>query len=90
VFSKLLGLQYKVIYKKESENRVVDALSRRLHPNEELCSLSTVIPHWIQQVQDSYSSDKFAHELLTKLSLGSAVVPHYTLKDGLLRYKHRL
>jgi len=28
VFSKLLGLQYKILYKKGSENGVADALSR--------------------------------------------------------------
>jgi hypothetical protein len=31
VFTKLLGLQYKIIYKKGFENHVVDALSRKVH-----------------------------------------------------------
>jgi hypothetical protein len=50
----------------------------------------TVIPQRIQQVQDSYSSDPLAQELLTKLSLDSAAVPYYTLTNGLLRYKNKL
>ena len=31
VFTKLLGLQYKVVYKKGVENGVADALSRKSH-----------------------------------------------------------
>jgi hypothetical protein len=30
VFSKLLGLQYKIVYKKGADNHVADALSRKL------------------------------------------------------------
>ena len=33
VFSKLLGLQYKILYKKDSENGAANALSRRVHQN---------------------------------------------------------
>jgi hypothetical protein len=47
VNSKLVGIQYKVIYKKGSYNRVADALSRRMHASDELCSISPVIPQWI-------------------------------------------
>jgi hypothetical protein len=32
VFTKLLGLNYKIIYKKGIDNKVVDALSRRPDP----------------------------------------------------------
>lgn len=38
----------------------------------------------------SYSDDAHAQDLLTKLSLDSDVVPHFTLLDGLLRYKSRI
>jgi hypothetical protein len=69
---------------------VVDALSRRLHPFDELCSISSVLSQWIQQVQDSYNKDPFAQELITKLSLDATVVPNYILNNGLLRYKNKL
>jgi hypothetical protein len=35
VFTKLLGLNYRIVYKKGSENRVIDALSRRLVGHDE-------------------------------------------------------
>lgn len=45
VFIKLLGLHYKIVYKKGSDNRVADALSRRPHSSEESClALSTAVP----------------------------------------------
>jgi hypothetical protein len=44
VFSKLLGLQYRVVYKKGIENGAADALSRRPLMDAVLFSLSTVVP----------------------------------------------
>jgi hypothetical protein len=58
VFTKLLGLHYKIVYKKGSENRVSDALSRRPHSSEESClAISTVVPQWCDDVIAGYSSD---------------------------------
>jgi hypothetical protein len=51
VFTKLLGLQYKIIYKKGVENRVADALSRRVPDQAELSAISLVIPDWLLSVQ---------------------------------------
>jgi len=49
VFTKLLGFQYKVLYKKGTENGAADALSR--HPNHaEVMATSTVIPQWLLSV----------------------------------------
>jgi hypothetical protein len=44
VFTKLLGLQYKVVYKKGTENRVVDALSRRTHDPTQFHMVSAITP----------------------------------------------
>jgi hypothetical protein len=40
VFTKLLGLQYKIVYKKGTENRVANALSKRVHEVNELSAIS--------------------------------------------------
>lgn len=50
VFTKLLGLQYKVIDKKGVENSTADALSR-CSPVDQLLALSTVQPQWLQDIQ---------------------------------------
>jgi hypothetical protein len=67
-----------VVYKKGIENRVVDALSGRTHDPTQFHMISAITLDWL------------ATELISKLSLQGDVVPHFTLKDGLLRYKSRI
>jgi hypothetical protein len=69
---------------------VADALSRRDHSAAQLCILSTTSPQWLLTVQNSYAHDAFVKELLTKLSMDPSSVPHYTLQDGLLRFKGKV
>ena len=75
VFTKLVGLQYGIIY--------------RLHQLE--CSaVSIAQPQWLLEVADSYASNDQAKELIAKLVVDPQVVPHFTYRDGLLRYKQRV
>jgi hypothetical protein len=89
VFTKLLGLQYRIVYKKGSDNRVADALSRR-GGAEQVLALSTATPQWLDAVVASYAKDTTTVELITKLSLKDDVVPHYSLVNGVLRFKGRV
>jgi hypothetical protein len=41
-------------------------------------------------MQNSYTVDPIAKDLISKLSLDDMVVPNFTLKQGLLRYKNRI
>jgi hypothetical protein len=68
VFTKLLGLRYKVVYKKGVDNGVADALSRRQHPSPECFALSVVTPTWCSELWDGYNSDAQSTALLTKLA----------------------
>ncbi|WVZ94694.1 LOW QUALITY PROTEIN: hypothetical protein U9M48_040559 [Paspalum notatum var. saurae] len=77
-FLKLMGLQYKVIYKKGSDNRVADALSRR----------STSTPCWLEVIIKGYQNDPRAQ--LTELSLTGSNDRGYSLTDGILKYKGRI
>jgi phospholipid-translocating ATPase len=60
VFTKLLGLQYTIRYRKGPENRVADALSRFPEPNAECVALSVATPVRTQVVADSYTDDPVA------------------------------
>jgi hypothetical protein len=88
-FVKLLGLQYKLAFKKGKDNGAADALSRKsLH--EETHAISTSIPIWMEVVIDSYQQDPQCKQLLTELSLSPHNDKGYSLQDGILRCKGRI
>lgn len=90
VFTKLMGLQYTIVYKKGSENRVADALSRRPHPKLEAFAISRCQPTWIMTIIDAYQHDPEAVELLQRLSIVTVPDDSYTLKDGLIRKHNKI
>jgi hypothetical protein len=51
VFTKLLGLRYKIVYRRGMENGIVDALSRQRHPNE-LLAISSPTHSWLSQLTE--------------------------------------
>lgn len=90
VFTKLLGLQYKIVYKQGVSNRVADVLLRRPHYDHQLCVVSTCDPSWITVIVEGYNSDPSTLHILTKLAVSSNSVPHFSLQNGLLRFNGRL
>jgi hypothetical protein len=89
VFTKLLGLQYKIIYKKGLENNAADALSR-CPTSDKLMAISAVQPQWLEEIQSSYTSDPEATKLLSQLAVNPEGVSHYSLANGIIRYKGKI
>jgi hypothetical protein len=86
---KLAGLQFKFAYKKGSENKVADALSR-VGFHFHLQAISAVIPVWVQEVVNSYQHDAIAHALLQELAVVKDNAQGYTLQDGVIRHNSRI
>jgi hypothetical protein len=93
VFTNLLDLNYRIVYKKGSDNRVVDALSRGPdhYSSSVVCNaISSPQPKWVDEVAGSYSGDPVVQQMIAKLVIDKDVVPHFSWSQGLLRYKNRI
>lgn len=90
VFTKLLGLQYRVVYKKGVDNSVADALPRRSHATELISSISVVTPQRSADIIAGYKDDQYTSDMLAKLATDSTSVPHVSIHDVLLKYKDRI
>ena len=87
-FIKLLGLQYKIIYK-GLENKAVDALSRQAEPSS-LAAISASTPKWLEIILEGYQQDDQTKQLLTELSITGSNDKGFTLNDGLIKYENRI
>jgi transposase InsO family protein len=94
--TKLMGLNFKLIYKKGVENQVADALSRR--PNLKcddttvqlnVLASSAIVPSWLIDVTRGYETNEQTKKLLTALSTGHSV-EHFTLVAGIIKHKDRV
>jgi hypothetical protein len=82
--TKLMGLQFKIIYQKGKENLAADALSR-VAPMMTIQACSEVIPLWVQEIVNSYATDIRAQELLAQLAISSPNEQGYSLQEGIIR-----
>lgn len=89
--TKLMGLHYRLNYKKGSDNKAVDALSRKPFDQQHVLALSVVQPVWLTDIVASYVSDVKAQELLQQLALApDHTVGSYTLQQSLIRKSGRI
>ncbi|KAJ3685492.1 hypothetical protein LUZ61_014656 [Rhynchospora tenuis] len=90
---KLLGLNYKIEYKKGIENKAADALSR-IHGQEEsevlsLHAITELVPSWIEDIQQSYVNDPWIEDLKEKMKENTSD-DKITVHQGIVRYKNRI
>lgn len=78
VYTKLVGLQYKILYKKGIENGAADALSRQ--PTSTCFAVSQCIPDWLQEIVQVYEDNIKAQDLLARLCLRSGDMEPFTLR----------
>jgi hypothetical protein len=65
--TKLFGYDYEIIYKKDKDNVVADALSRKYEDERSLFSLSFIVPDWLQVVCQEWLQDPKISHLIQKL-----------------------
>lgn len=88
--TKLMGLNFKILYKKGSENTVADALSHAAHQDPtKIAATSVLQPVWLTDLQAAYLQDPELLELLQQLSVASPM-GHFSLHNGLIKFKNRL
>jgi len=94
--SKLMGYAFIVEYKKDKDNLVVDALSKKEGKEGAsssactLCIISFPTPKWIAKLKDSYESNPNLHQLLQDFQIGREIPKEFTMQNGLLLYKGRI
>lgn len=89
--TKLLGLRYRIVYKKGLENGAADALSHRSSDGLPILSaLSVGLPDWLQDVVSGYKSDPEALQLLHSFKEGTCHSAHFELQNGILYFKKRV
>lgn len=82
--TRLMGLQFKIVYRQGRENKAADALSRVAHLMATHL-ISEAKPLRIQEVLNSYVTDQEAQTLIIQLAVKSPNEHGYDLHQGLVR-----
>lgn len=88
-FVKLMGLQFRIQYKKGNTNLAADALSRQFR-NLAAVTSSTLQPAWLDRLQAGYEDDEQARKLIEELSVTGINAQGFSLTDGMLRWNKRI
>jgi hypothetical protein len=88
-FLKLMGLNYRLVYRKGHENKAADALSRPC-TTENSYAISVSTPKWLEIIVQGYQEDPQAKQLLTELSIASPNSQGFALVDGFIKHKGKI
>jgi hypothetical protein len=86
--ARMMGLNFKIVYKKGKENLVADALSRVGHMMA-IQAVSAVQLAWVQ-VFNSYTTNPTAQQLLKQLAISSPDTNGYSLDKGVIWHKGKV
>ncbi|KAK1694297.1 hypothetical protein QYE76_010994 [Lolium multiflorum] len=87
--ARLMGLQFRIKYKKGIENTAADSLSR-VADVIHLHAVSEARPAWIQEVLNSYVTDSEAQAKIQELAVTSPNEQGYSLQNGLIKFHERV
>ena len=88
--AQLMSYDFKIVYKKGSDNRAADALSRV--PSHEIMSLalSSVSTDLNQQILDAYEHDRGIQKIIQELQQDDTSHSSFTYEKGQLRKKGKV
>jgi hypothetical protein len=82
--TRMMGVQFRIQYKKGKDNLAADALSR-INPLMQIQSFSKITSLLIHEVINTYANDPHAQELLAQLAVTSPNAQGYSLHQGIIR-----
>ena len=87
--TRMMGLKFKVVYRKGKENLAAVALSQIGHVMA-LQVVSEATPKWVQEVLNSYHPDPTAQQLLQSLAVASPNAQGFYLENGLIKHNNHV
>lgn len=83
-------MDYEVQFKRGAQNRVVDALSRRMEDESTLNAITTTEPTCMQEISQIYEHDPVALQLLTELIIEPGGHLFYFFHQGVIGHKGKI
>lgn len=83
-------MQYRIVYRKGSDNCAADALSRHPAPFDVCALVTSLVPSWLSAVSSNYDNDLVAQDIIAKLVLDPTSVADFTWKSGVLHYRNKI